>query len=278
MLQFLKMQTFARKPHIFLYFARNKLVYLFLSLLVLLLDKRGVLDIFHRSSQVLIIPVNTQVYKLKKFLLLPVQTLTLKIDKDKKIEELEIQKADLLAEISRLQSIEAENSKLRRLLGANLPPNWRFEPARVISYSNDTLSVLSNFTPEKGMAAIAGENKGILVGTYHETIGKEIKITTTKNKDTRVSVIVKNSSGNKVATGLSVGEGGKIVLDQVLASQNLGQGDTITTSGDGNLPPDLLIGTVSKVIKLEGQALQKAEVSPAVDFDNLDYVFFVTKF
>lgn len=270
MLQFLKMQTFAKRTPIILYF--------FLSILLLFLDKRGLLDIFHRSSQVLTIPVNTQVYKLKKFLLLPVQTLTLKIDKDKKIQELETQKADLLSGMSRLQSIEAENSKLRRLLGANIPSNWQFEPARIVSYSADVISVISASTPEKKVVAITGENKGIFVGLYQEMVGQTLKIATTSNKETRIEVVVKNSLGFKTATGLIIGEGGKMVLDQVLTNEQINRNDVILTSGEGNLPPDLLIGTVSKVIKLDGQTLQKAEVTPAVDFDKLDYVFFVTKF
>ena len=270
MLQFLKMQTLPRRISI--------IIYLFLSFLILLLDKKGILDIFHRASQTLTIPATTRLYKLKNYLILPINNLTTKIDKDKKIQELETQNSDLIGQVARLQSIEAENLQLRRLLGSNLPPSWRFEPARVISYSSDTLSVLSSYTPEKPLVAIVtAENKGILVGLYQETLGKEIKIASTSNSETKIQAVVKNSSGVKVATGLVRGEGGKIVLDQVLSGEKINEGDNIFTSGEG-LPPDLLIGNVSKVIKLEGQALQKAEIAPAVNFDNLTYVFFVTKY
>ena len=48
------------------------------------------------------------------------------------------------------------------------------------------------------------------------------------------------------------------------------------TAGDEDLPPDMVIGKVGKVNKIEGQIYQEAEVKNLIEPGSLETVFVVT--
>ncbi|RMF41249.1 MAG: rod shape-determining protein MreC, partial [Anaerolineae bacterium] len=81
-------------------------------------------------------------------------------------------------------------------------------------------------------------------------------------------------------TGLLVGSlTGDITLEQVPLDANVQPGDVVLTSGlGGNYVPNLLVGQVTGVRKLEFELFQSASVQPVVDFNRLNIVLVITNF
>jgi len=83
------------------------------------------------------------------------------------------------------------------------------------------------------------------------------------------------------AQGVIKGEGGKkIILDNVLQSDDIKVSDVILTKGDQDMkgigiPPDLIVGKLISVAKKPSNLFQKGEVSSLLDFSNLLTVFVI---
>jgi rod shape-determining protein MreC len=72
---------------------------------------------------------------------------------------------------------------------------------------------------------------------------------------------------------------GDISLDMIPLDANLQAGDLVLTSGLGGIyPPNLLIGQVTGVRRLEAELFQTASVQPVVDFTQLKIVLVIINF
>lgn len=263
--------------------AKNNSLYLFvfyflLSLIIVFTDKRGLLADLHRTVQGFTIPVESRLFALRRTLLSPFSLFFSTSDKDKRIQELEKENTLLLGQLSQLASVEEENIKARYLLGASLPPSWHFEPARVTSVFADKMFLVSDAKPEVGTPVITQEDKaGVLVGQVKEIVGKKTVVTLPMNTLFKITATARDKeTGGRHGTGILVGRGAGMILEQVLTSETIEEGDLVVSAGDENLPPELLVGYVSRVHDVKG-AFKEAEVKPAVDPTKLDFVFLVTK-
>lgn len=252
---------------------------LLLSLLIIFADNRGFLAGFRQFVQGFTTPVESQLFRARAALLAPFSNFSSGGEKDRRIKELEKENTRLLVQVSQLKAVEEENAKARRLLGATLPPSWRFEPARVVSVFADSIFLVSDAKVEAGMPVVTSEDKsGVFVGRVKDIVGKRAVVTLPTNDEVRVGVrVMGRESRERHGTGIVVGKGGKLALEQVLASETLEEGDLVLTAGDENLPPELLVGYVTRVSDVKG-AFKEAEVNPAVIPEKLDFVFLVTKF
>lgn len=116
-------------------------------------------------------------------------------------------------------------------------------------------------------------------------------------KVTQVSVnlsnvmLLTNSSSQFIAETLGVkaqgiikGQGsGKVILDNVVLSDELKKDDLVLTKGDigaqnAGFPPDLTVGKIISVSKNPSDLFQKAEVQPLISFSNLEKVFVVVNY
>ncbi len=252
--------------------------YFLFSIFIFFLDSRGALEFLHRGAQVLTIPVRSWLYDSRVTLLSPLSVFSSGEQNKQRISELEGRVASLSAQLGREQALEEENAKMRRLLGTNLPPNWQFAPGRVVSTSSDIMAMTSDYTPSVGVSVITSEENGILIGRVEKAVGKEVLVSLPTHISSKIPVIVRGQDGNRRASGIVVGQGRTARLEQVLASESLEKGDLVLTSGDANLPPELLIGYVDKVNRSQASPWQEAGVKSAIDPSGLDYVFFVTKY
>ena len=125
---------------------------------------------------------------------------------------------------------------------------------------------------ERGMA-ILFEN--VLVGKVVRVNKYTSLILLPRNPDSKLLVITRDVGEGKgvKARGLLVGERLDLVLEKVLTGEALDKGDLVLTAGDEDLPPELLIGEVAEVVKIEGEVYQKAKVEPWVEVGDLETVF-----
>lgn len=258
--------------------------YLFVSLSLFFLDSKALFVPLHGIAQTVTTPARSWLYQTRINLLAPLSGFNASIQTTQKLVEQELVNAQLLSQISHLRAVEEENDQMRRLLGADLPPEWKFEPGRVVGATGDFLTAVSDGAVEKGTPVIVsqevkGASAGIFVGKTQNFIGREGKIIMPTNAGSKVPVIVRDAgTRDRQASGIVMGKGGRMLIDQVLSSESLKEGDLVLTSGEGGLPPELLIGYVGQVYSIPGAAWRQADVRSPVDISKIEYVFFVTRY
>lgn len=260
------------------------ILYLLFSIFILIADKpaspaggRGFLAGLHQAVQGFTIPVESRLFALRRTFISPFSSFFSTGDKDKRIQELEKENALLLGQLSQMQALKEENEKARYLLGASLPASWHFEPARVVSNFADRIYLTADFEPKQGTPVITSQEKsGVLIGQVESVLGEKIEVVLSTSDLFKTTVLVRDKeTGARRAAGILVGRAGRLRLEQVLTSETVKEGDMVVTSG-ANLPPELLVGYVTKVLETKG-AFREAEVEYPLDLTRLDYVFLVTK-
>jgi len=242
----------------------------------------------HNAAQNSTRGLRESLYQTRQGLALSTGVLTEYKRLSKQNAQLEARVSFLTSQFSALTAAGEENKRLKAILGTNLPTAWKFEEGKVISRAGDelTLRLVSNNLPQIGAPAIVAEkdkpqtnDRGVYGGKVEKSIGGEIVIILPTHTLSKIGVIVRDKEkGERKASGILTGRGGSALLDQVLSSENLSEGDIVVTSGEGNLPSELLIGTVSKVFQKESSPWKQGEVQLAIKAENLDYIFFVSNY
>lgn len=203
--------------------------------------------------------------------------------KQEKIFELEGKLRQLAVDQNKLSLCLEENKKIKRLLGASLPINWKFMEARVVGIS-DKMKIARGKKDglKKGMIVIS---ENILVGKIVSTEESFSLVQLVSESNSKIPVAVKkpNLDGTKTtggiqARGLLFGQRGeKLLLDRVLQGEDIQKGDLVVTVGEEGWLPDLLIGQIVDVAPKSAKIYQKARVKPLVDYQKLRIVFIIVK-
>ncbi|MBI4129918.1 rod shape-determining protein MreC [Candidatus Roizmanbacteria bacterium] len=175
-------------------------------------------------------------------------------------------------------NLQEENQQLRKQLQAPLPASFAFIPARVIA--------IEEKSNDKVMRIAAGSKQGVATGMpvvrENILIGSVIAVTPYIG-----TVRLLGSPQSKVAVSTKIGAQGLVVgsdnvnasstamIDRVLHTTLLTPGDLIVTSGEDQLPADLLVGKVEHVIKEAREPFQKAEISLLVKPEELSRIFII---
>ena len=192
-------------------------------------------------------------------------------------EQLIRENRGLLAEKIKLEEIGKENDILRQEL--NLLPKEKFnlEGASVISQDfygqGDWIEIDKGERNgiEKEMPVIV--DSGVLIGKVSEVFSTSSKVMLISNPDSTVNAVDSKTESKGVVRG-EYGLG--IIMDMVLQSENLNQGDEIITSGIGKgFPRGLFIGRVGDVGFSPDKLFKKALISSPVDFSRLQFVFVI---
>lgn len=200
--------------------------------------------------------------------------------KNEEVISLKEKNENLEASILKYKSIEEENLQMRRLLGTNLPASWKFSIAKVTQKTADTISIISEsqiyegetvILPKEDLGDSTISQSGVYVGKV-ERVGQPAQVLLPTSTSSRISVSVyKQDNYSTTATGILVGRGSRVLLDQILTSETLNVGDWVVTQDN------LLVGKIEKVIESTNGTFKQADVLPIVDATKLSRVFIVTK-
>jgi rod shape-determining protein MreC len=125
----------------------------------------------------------------------------------------------------------------------------------------------------RGMPVVT--NQG-LVGRIDAIIADAARVQLITDPNSTVNVQLKNANTDAILLGSVTGD---ISLDMIAQGATVQTGDLILTSGlGGGYPPDLIVGQVINVRKLDYELFQQATVQSAVDFTRLDIVLVITNF
>ena len=193
----------------------------------------------------------------------------------------------LLPEVSRIESLNAENIELRRQIEAlkqelNITytiNEYEFLNATVIS--RNVANWYNTITIDKG--TYNGVTTDMVVVNSQGLIGKivstttftsEIRLITTSDTANKISVTIA-SEGKKI-NGLIKDYNYKtkhLEVEGVSNTEYVGIGDYVYTSGLGEIfPSGILIGKVERITTDEYDLAKIIEVKPIADFDDINYI------
>lgn len=196
---------------------------------------------------------------------------------NEKNDELRQEKEALLSELVGLKEVERENEFLRKQMGLPESETQEFILANVIGRDTSVLSgqILidkgsRHGVKDKAAVIIAGN---ILVGQVIETTDSFAKVQLVNDSNSRVNALIRESGTVGLAKG---NQGLSVIIDLLPQGQDIGEGETVITSGlAGLVPKGLLIGQIQEIFFSDVQISQKAKIKPAADLSKLERVFVI---
>jgi rod shape-determining protein MreC len=197
-----------------------------------------------------------------------------------RISELESDNARLQVRIVELQNQVSEAQVLASLVDfARAHSENQYIAGQVIGYDPSPFIhyVIINRGSDdglrRGMPVVTAQG---LVGHISSVTAAAARVQLITDASVAVNVHLQQADTDAVLRGQITSD---ISLEKIPQSANVRAGDLILTSGlGGNYPPNLVIGQVTTVRKLDFELFQTAEVQPAVDFSQLEIVLVIVNF
>jgi len=245
----------------------------FISLLLLFLEQKGQLAPIRAVLERPVLAIEKRIYSLKTSASQSLNFFSYWRNGEKELMLLRGQLKQLALDNGRLSACLEENQKMRSLLGAPLPPQWKFLPAEVVGAAH-------NLRLNKGYRH--GVREGMVVVSDNLLVGKVVSVEETSalvqlpvDPAAKIPVVVKKpASAGVQARGLLTSQGSDLILDRVLQNEDIKPGDLVFTNGEGWLF-HLLIGRIEEVFPKTAAVYQRARVLPLLDYQKLRIVFVV---
>ncbi|QQS61322.1 MAG: rod shape-determining protein MreC [Candidatus Moraniibacteriota bacterium] len=189
-------------------------------------------------------------------------------------EQLFYENKRLESRIAELESASSENELLREQLNLSLKLEKKMEMARIIGYGDEkegewiVIDKGNNKNFKIGMPVFAYSS--ILIGRIEEVYSNASRIKLLTSQESVVNVRVSDSRTKGIVRG-RYGLG--LLLDMVLSTEALSEGDRIITSDIGVLyPPDLFVGKVRDIRMSDDGLAQQATIDQGFSFSDLEFI------
>lgn len=177
-------------------------------------------------------------------------------------EQLLEENMNLKSQLASFQDVKKENDELRRQI--DLAPRDEYDLEAAIVIGKDLSGQAEFVFIDKGkkhgikeqMAVIVGE--GTLIGKISKTFPTTSQVELLFGKNSRVNAEIVESGGKGIVRGQY---GTAAVLDMIPQTFEINKGDSVITSGVGNLlPRGLLIGYAQDPVATADQLFQQASL------------------
>lgn len=220
--------------------------------------------------------VSTRYLAIVDFLTVPRDVASLR----QRNSELEAEVARLQSQVIDLQQRVTETEILSALVDfARANPVYTYKAAAVIGRDPSPflryviINAGSNAGVLPGMPVVT--DKG-LVGRVDAVIAEAARIQLITDSASAVNIRLQTSDTEAMLTGSITGD---LALDMIPQDAAVQIGDVVLTSGlGGGYPPNILVGQVINVRKLDSELFQTAAIQPNVDFSRLQFVLVITNF
>ena len=192
-------------------------------------------------------------------------------------EKLHIENVLLRANLAELKDSKKENEELRKEI--ELAPRGDYELEATLVIGKDMSGKVGIVFIDKGekngiknqMAVVVG--KGYLVGKVIETFPNSAKVELLLSRDLSVNAEIIESGAKGIVKG---SHRTSIMMDMIPQTVEVNKGDTVITSGVGNvLPRGLLIGYAQDPVPTADQLFQQMSLNSSVHFDSLRIIWVV---
>ncbi len=186
-------------------------------------------------------------------------------------EKMYYENISLRASLAELKDIKKENEELRKEI--QLAPRGEYELEATLVIGKDLSGKVGVVLIDKGekdgiknqMAVVVG--KGYLVGKVIEVFPTSSRVELLLSRDLSVNAEIVESGAKGIVRG---SHRTSVAMDMIPQTVEVNKGDTVITSGVGNvLPRGLLIGYSQDPIPTADQLFQKTSINSPVQFDNL---------
>lgn len=194
-------------------------------------------------------------------------------DLNKKVLELSAQNTDLRTD-------QAENARLRRLLGfeqSSLRPLLAAQVTALKPNLNfDTMTLNQGSARGVHPRSVVLSPNGALAGQVLDASPGSSNVLLLTDTGSSVGAVVRNHTPHE-PVGLCQGAGvGRMQVTYLRSDAKLHIGDAVVTSGLGGVFPGALpLGTISSISVDKTRSLQTAVLRPATDFDHLEEAFVI---
>lgn len=190
--------------------------------------------------------------------------------------QLQAENAQLRAQLGVYDSVEEENDILRSQLGIPRAKEWKLAKARILGF--DVYGVAeyviidegSNDGIQVGDPVILGD---ILIGEVREVSDSTAKVRLVSNTQSNIYSIDQNTKAKGLVRGSLKG----IVMEEILESEIVNEGDTIITWED-DVPGNLVIGTVIRVEDVPTSSTKNAYIEPGYSLEDIQLIFVVLEY
>jgi len=194
--------------------------------------------------------------------------------------ELEAEVARLQTQVIDLQQQVTETNILSALVDfARANPVYSYKAGSVIGRDPSPflryviINIGSNEGILPGMPVVT--DKG-LVGRVDAVIAEAARVQLVTDAASAVDVRLQASNTEAMLAGSVTGE---LSLNMISQDAVIQAGDVVLTSGlGGTYPPNILVGQVVSIRKLQSELFQQAAIQPNVDFTRLQFVLVITNF
>lgn len=194
---------------------------------------------------------------------------------------LQSQNARLKERVRKLETLEEENRRLRRLL--DMKTNLRTDAvsAQIIGKSTNDFFRVVRVTLDKESKDIA-VNLPVLsadgvVGTTIKGAGDTVDVRLVVDAGAAVDAVVQRTGARAFVRGSGDDTKYLCKVEYVQRTDEVEIGDLLVTSGVGRrFPKNIPIGVVTHVVKRDFGIYQEVVAAPAVDFSRLEEVVIVT--
>lgn len=196
----------------------------------------------------------------------------LKKDKD----DLNLKNQELLAKLANFEELQKENETLKSALAVDIHKDFNLVITQVISKDIGQDFILldkgKNCGMEKNMPVITAQK--VLVGKVSEVFDNYSKVMLISDKDCSFDARIKE----KDISGIVKGRGNSnILFDLIPQDKEVSKDDVVVSSSlAGFFPANLLVGKISNIKRNDVEAFQQAEINPAFDTKDIDYLFVIT--
>lgn len=192
-------------------------------------------------------------------------------------QSLRVQLGEAHAEVNALREAQAENARLKAMLGyveesvdqeivarvIGINPSPQFLSLRINRGEDDGVRV--------GMPVVTPDG---VVGQVVRAVGSSSDVMLLTDPASRIGAVVQRTRVRATVTG--TGDGHRLSLDYVRREDDLRDGDVVVTAGsDGIFPRGLRVGTVSAVTRPSVGMFLKATLEPAVELTRVEEVMVV---
>lgn len=183
----------------------------------------------------------------------------------------------LQAKVEQLSSVEAENRRLRRLLGLRERIGKETVSALVISKDTTEYFRVARVTLDAPAPDIR-PNMPVLsfdgvVGTVRRVAGESVQVRLAVDSRFGVDVVVERTQARGFVRGSGDDSRYLVRVEYVQSTDAINHGDLLVTSGFGcRFPKGIPVARVTKIIKRDFGMYQTVEAEPVVDFSRLEEV------
>lgn len=202
------------------------------------------------------------------------------VDVKRDNNKLAYQNSRLSAKVSQLSAIEAENRRLRRLLGLRDRVAAETVSALVISKDMTDYFRVARVTLDAAAPGIK-PNMPVLspegvVGKVLRVAGETVQVQLAVDSGFGADVVVERTGARGFVRGAGENERYLVRVEYVQSTDVVNEGDVLVTSGFGcRFPKGLPVARVTKVVKRDFGIYQSVEAEPIVDFSRLEEVLIV---